>query len=79
MSYQLPPDIEALVQQQLALGHYRSPDDVLRAALGQLAAEEEEVRAIQASIDAVDGGDGGVPLDAAFDAIRRKHGLATDA
>jgi Arc/MetJ-type ribon-helix-helix transcriptional regulator len=79
MSYQFPPDIEALVQQQLELGHFQSPDDVLRAALGQLAAEEEEIRAIQASIDLVDDGDEGLPLDAAFDAIRRKHNLAADA
>jgi len=33
MSYQFPPDVEQLVQEQMAASGYRSEDDVLRDAL----------------------------------------------
>jgi|GEM_PF-647605 len=36
MSYQFPPDVAKLVQEQMALGGYSSEDDVLRVALNVL-------------------------------------------
>jgi len=79
LSYQFPPDIEALVNQQLATGYFESPDHVLRAALEQLAAQEMEAQAIQASIDLVDAGDEGVSLDEAFTTIRTKYDISSDS
>lgn len=79
MSYQLPPDIEALVNQQLATGFFKSPDHVLRTALEQLATQEAETQAIQASIDLLDAGDVGVSLDDAFATIRTKYHVRADA
>ena len=40
MSYQLPPDIEKLVQVHIASGAYPSEDDVLRDALRALAEQQ---------------------------------------
>lgn len=36
MSYQFPPDIEQLVREHMAQGHYASEHDLLREALGML-------------------------------------------
>jgi Arc/MetJ-type ribon-helix-helix transcriptional regulator len=78
MTYQFPPDIDALVQVQLASGAYRTPDDVLRAALAQLASEDEEVNAIQASIDMLDHGELGRPIVEAVDALRSKYDIPAE-
>jgi Arc/MetJ-type ribon-helix-helix transcriptional regulator len=79
MSYQFPPDIEALIQQQMISGNYNSHDQVIRVALEQLAAQDEEVRAIQHSIDLLDAGDQGILLDAAFTKLRTNHNIPADA
>jgi Arc/MetJ-type ribon-helix-helix transcriptional regulator len=79
MSYQFPPDIEALIQQQMVSGNYGSTDHLLRAALEQLAAQDEEVRAIQQSIDLLDAGDEGISLDEAIAKLRTKHNISANA
>jgi Arc/MetJ-type ribon-helix-helix transcriptional regulator len=79
MSYQFPPDIEALVQRQMLSGNYDSHDQLLRVALEQLASQDEEVRAIQQSIDLLDAGDQGISLDEAIARLRAKHNLPTSA
>jgi Arc/MetJ-type ribon-helix-helix transcriptional regulator len=78
MSYQFPPDIDALVQMQLASGAYRTADDVLRAALAQLATDDEEVSAIQASIDMLNCGERGRPIAEAVDALRAKYDIPAE-
>ena len=45
MMHQFPPDIEALIQAQMASGNFHSQEDLFRVALEQLAAQDEEVRA----------------------------------
>jgi putative addiction module CopG family antidote len=48
MSYQLPPDVEKLVREQLVAGGYVSADDVLRDALrvfGELKARHDQILA----------------------------------
>lgn len=75
MSYHFPADIESLVQQQLATGHFSSPDDVLRAALQQLQLEDQEVKAIQQSIERLDEGEGGIAVQDAFQQLRQKYDL----
>lgn len=79
MSYQFPPDIESLIQQQLGSGNYESADHVLRIALRGFAAHDEEVRAIEQSIDLLDAGDQGISLDEAFARLRTKHSISADA
>ena len=78
MLHQFPPDIEALIQAQLASGIYQSQDDLFRAALEHLAAQDEEVRAIEQSIELLDAGDPGIPLDDAFASLREKHRFPAD-
>ena len=79
MLHQFPPDIEALIQAQMASGNFHSQEDLFRVALEQLAAQDEEVRAIEESIDLLDSGDPGIPIDAAFDNLRAKYNIPADA
>jgi putative addiction module CopG family antidote len=51
MSYQLPPDLEAVVQKYVTSGGYASADDVLRGALAALSRQDQEVLAIQEGIE----------------------------
>lgn len=78
MSYQFPPDVDELVREKMASGKYVSEDELLRDALAALGAEDAELKAIQASLTELEQGDPGVPLDEAFDQIRRKHGVQSD-
>jgi Arc/MetJ-type ribon-helix-helix transcriptional regulator len=79
MLHEFPPDIEALITAQMAAGHYQSQDDVIRAALEHLADQDEDLRAIEQSIDLVDAGDPGIPLDIAFADLRAKFDVPADA
>jgi putative addiction module CopG family antidote len=56
MSYNLPPDVQDQIRQQIATGQYSSEDDVLRAALRALAFRRDEFAAIQAGLDDVEAG-----------------------
>jgi Arc/MetJ-type ribon-helix-helix transcriptional regulator len=77
--HQFPPDIETLIQAQMASGIYRSQDELLRVALENLAAHDEELSAIRDSIDLLEAGDPGVQLDDAFASLRSKYNLPADA
>lgn len=79
MLHQFPPDIAALIQAQMASGNFRSQDDLLRVALEHLAAQDEELQAIDQSLDLLDAGDLGVPLDDAFANLRAKYNIPADA
>lgn len=76
MPYQFPPNIQELVVQKMASGHYASEDELLLEALRSLSDDEEDLRAVQEAIDEWRAGDEGVPVDEAFDSIRKKHGIA---
>ena len=60
MTYQLPPDVQQLVQDQLLAGPYKSADDVFRDALLVLRAfksrEEQLIADVQSGIAEADGG-----------------------
>ena len=56
MSYQLPADLEQLVTEQIRLGSYHSPEDVLRDALRALAERNQDLAAIQSGIDDMEAG-----------------------
>ena len=79
MPQQFSPDVEALIRQQMASGNFESPDQLFRVALEQLAVVDEDARSIQESIDLLDAGDAGVPLEEAFRRLREKHNVAADA
>jgi Arc/MetJ-type ribon-helix-helix transcriptional regulator len=78
MTYHFPADVEERVQTRLATGRYASEDEVLRDALDTLDTVEADAREVQVAIDAVKEGDAPVPLDQAFDALRKKHDLSTN-
>jgi len=78
MTYHFPADVEERVQTRMATGRYASEDEVLRDALDTLDSVEADARDVQAAIDAVQEGDPPVPLDLAFDALRKKYDLATN-
>lgn len=63
----------------MASGRYASEDDLFRAALDTLESVETEAEGLQAAINAVKQGDVPVPLDEAFNALRQKYNLPTDA
>lgn len=77
MTYHLPADVEERVQTRMATGRYASEDDVLRDALDTLDNLEADAREVQVAIGAVKEGDAPVPLDQAFDALRKRYDLAT--
>ena len=74
MTYPFPPDVQQLVADQLATGQYVTADDVLRDALRALSAEAEDLAAVRAAVAEMQAGDPGVPLDEAFDEVRRTAG-----
>jgi len=71
MTYAFPPDVEQLVAGRMAAGGYATEDDVLRDALRALAEEEEDLAAVREAIAEYRAGDPGLPLDEAFDLVRR--------
>ena len=77
MLYSFPPDIAALVQQQMAAGRYRSEDDLLRDALERLAEEtsgdDEDWEAVLEGLEEVDRGEPGMSVDEAFRWILDRH------
>lgn len=75
----VPPDVEALVAQQLASGRFRSEDDVLRSAMHALTEVDEDAAAVQQALDEWRSGDSGVPLDDAIDRVRTRHSPGTKA
>jgi Arc/MetJ-type ribon-helix-helix transcriptional regulator len=75
MAFPFPPDLREFVRVQMASGKYASEEDLLRHAFGALAEQEEDLAAVRESVDEWRGGDPGVPLDDAMEAVRRKHGI----
>jgi Arc/MetJ-type ribon-helix-helix transcriptional regulator len=72
MPYSFPPEVQRLVETRMASGKYASEDELLRDALEALAAESEELQAIQDALTEWRGGDPGVPLVDAFDSVRNR-------
>ena len=72
MPYQFPPDIDRLVRERMASGAYSSEDTLLKDALRALAEQEEDLLVVREALADWEAGDPGVPLDEAFDTIRRR-------
>ncbi len=75
MPYSFPPDLQALVGEQIASGKYASEDELLRSAFRALAGEEQDLNAVREALAEWRAADPGVLLEDAFDAIRGRHGL----
>jgi Arc/MetJ-type ribon-helix-helix transcriptional regulator len=78
MSYQFPPDLQEVVKSCMAAGSYATEDDLLRDALDALAAEREELEAVEAAIAEWRGGDPGRPVSEAFDKLRQSISQTAD-
>jgi len=69
----LPKDLQQFVDHELAAGRYESTDVLVIAGLRLLQRDRQEaVEGIQESLAEMERGEG-VPLDEAFDEIRRRH------
>ena len=79
MVYQFSSDVESLINAQMATGNYGSHEELFRVALEQLAAQDEEVRAIDESIELLEAGDQGLSLEDAFNSLRQKYNISADA
>jgi Arc/MetJ-type ribon-helix-helix transcriptional regulator len=73
MPLTVPPDVEALVAQQMSGGRYRTEEDVLRSAMHALLEANEDLAAVQQALEEWRGGDPGVALDDAVRTIRARH------
>ena len=78
MPYQFPPDVEKVVKEEMATGHYATEDELLRAAMYALRRHNEEVAAIQAGIDDMEAGRSR-PFEEADAHFRAKFGFAKEA
>ncbi len=72
---QLSESVQQLIQKKMASGKYDSEDELVREALESLDAEDEELHAIQDSLDDLDRGEEGLPLDEVFANLRAKHSI----
>ena len=79
MSYHFPPEVDAIVRRQMASGQYASEDQLLLDALRSLECDQQDWRAVQESLHALDRGEQGVSLDEAFASIRSKYDIPQDA
>jgi Arc/MetJ-type ribon-helix-helix transcriptional regulator len=81
MSYQFPPDIADMVQQQIAAGYFDNEDDVLRFALGNMPSDDEydeeddEIDSLQQAIQEAKNGDTGRPAEEVFADLKARYKL----
>jgi len=73
MNYIFPQDVHRIVESHLSSGRYASEDDVLRDALRALQEEDEDLVAVKEAIAEWRAGDDGIPLDEAFNQVRRSR------
>ena len=79
MSYEFPPQVDELLKKQMDKGDYESEDAVLLAALKSLEAEQEDWAAVSEALESLEQGEQGLSLEEAFELVRQKHGIPTDA
>ena len=78
MSYVFPPELERLVQEELATGAYTSEDDLLLEAMRALHDQNEAIAGIKEGIADLEAGRVR-PLHAVDDELRTKHAISHDA
>jgi putative addiction module CopG family antidote len=77
MPYDLPADLRHEIEERMASGQYASEEDVLREAMRALKSRDEEIAAIQAGIDDMEGGRLR-PFEEVDAEIRRDFGFSKD-
>ena len=75
MSTDIPADVLAAIETKIASGIYPDQETVLRKAMARLDEFDDDVAGLQASIGKWKAGDQGVPVDDAFDKVRRTMNL----
>ena len=78
MTYQFPPNVDALVREQMATGNYGSEDELLADALRALAERNADLDAVNEAISDMESGDAGRALTEVADDIRRKHSWSAE-
>ncbi len=73
MSYAVPADVVAQIDQHLKSGNYATADEVLRDAMQALNQANDDWLAVKEALDAFDAGEEGIPLDVAFKMIRERN------
>lgn len=66
MAYSFPAELQDLVNQQMATGHYSSEDELLREALLALEEDDSDLIALREAAADYEAGDRGIPLDEVF-------------
>ena len=76
MPDRFPEDLQQFVDRELASGRYYSTNGLVIAGLRLLQRDREEaVEAVKEGLAEMQRGEG-IPLDEAFDEIRKRHGKA---
>ena len=78
MGYAFPTDVQQMIDGRMAGGGYATEEDVLRDALKALAEEEEDLAAVREAEAEFHLGDAGLPLDEAFDLVRRSQSVSPE-
>jgi Arc/MetJ-type ribon-helix-helix transcriptional regulator len=78
MGYAFPADVQQMIAGRMAGGGYATEEDVLRDALKALAEEEEDLAAVREAEAEFHLGDPGLPLDEAFDLVRRSPSVSPE-
>ncbi len=80
MSITLSAETQKLIEERMRQGGFSSPDDLVRVALETLEVQGEDIEELDAQTQAaIERGEAqsargeGIPLDEAFDRLRRKH------
>lgn len=77
MTLSLDPELQKFIDEQIKAGHFSSPEEVIEAGLSSLMMQEPELD--DATIAAIDEAEAqhergeGIPLDEAFDRLRKKY------
>ncbi len=75
----LPEDLQQFVDHELASGRYCSTDELVIAGLRLLQRDRHEaVEAVKEGLAEMQRGEG-IPLDEAFDEIRKRHNISPNA
>ena len=75
MTLNLSPQAIGLLNRHMATGRYASEEELIVSGLRTLTDRDEALAGIQRGIESMERGEG-VPLEQAFEEIRRRNGLA---
>ena len=72
MIRKIPDDVQAAIDAKVASGQYADEETVLREAMASLTEFDEDVARVQEAIAHWQAGDEGMPVDEAFEMVRRE-------